>query len=79
MARPGFGVQPAQESPGRDNGDELADGRAQGFAEAEQALALAGRDDQPLGQPGAEDLVLGLEVLDMAGQGLVGRGGQEQQ
>jgi hypothetical protein len=43
-------------------------------------LPLSGGDDDPLGQAGAEDLVLGFQVLDVPGELPVGRlGDQEEQ
>src|SRR5262249_47449863 len=60
--------QPTAESPRRNDCDQLADGGTDRLAEPNQPAALSGRDLDPLGQPIAEDLVLGLEVADLAGQ-----------
>ena len=77
LAAPGFAVDPAGEGPRRHDGDQVPDGRPQGLAVLEQPLPLLGRDGDPPGQLGPQDLVLGLEVLDLAGQVVVGGAGQQ--
>lgn len=65
--------------PGRRwiDGDQLGDGRSQDLAEAKQGGAFPGRHLDALRQAGAEDLVLGLQVLDLAGQLAAHPPGQE--
>jgi hypothetical protein len=64
-----LGPDPAEESIGCDDRRQLPQHfAAQLLREPHQASSFLGRDQDAFRQPGAEDLVLDLQVFDLAGQ-----------
>jgi|GEM_PF-5593368 len=72
------GGDPASEGPDADDGDQMLKGGAHRFAKFDQPLALCRRDSDPRRQLAPQNLVLSLEILDLADELFLGRAGQQE-
>jgi len=72
-------TDPAGERARRDDRDQILDRSTERPTDLQQSRALGRRYCDPLGQPASQDAVLGLQVLEVAGQLFVGGLGQQQQ
>ena len=68
---------PAGETAGRHDRDQVLDGRSERFAELDQPLSFPRRADDPFGQFVTKDPVLLLKIFNVAGQLGLGGAGQD--